>query len=77
MSMEVLAALGIAGVVWYGGYSVINGGRTQGEFLAFLTALFLLYEPFKRLAKTNTAVQQSMGAAERARHPGKGRHAAP
>ena len=59
--MEMLAAFGIAGVVWYGGYSVINGGRTQGEFLAFLTALFLLYDPFKGLAKTNTIVQQAHG----------------
>jgi len=63
--MEILAAFGIAGVVWYGGYSVITGGRTQGSFLAFLTALFLLYDPFKGLAKTNTTVQQAMGAAER------------
>lgn len=63
--MEILAAFGIAGVVWYGGYSVITGGRTQGAFLAFLTALFLLYDPFKGLAKTNNAIQQAMGAAER------------
>ena len=63
--MEILAAFGIAGVVWYGGHSVIIGGRTQGAFLAFLTALFLLYEPFKALAKTNNVVQQGMAAAER------------
>jgi subfamily B ATP-binding cassette protein MsbA len=63
--MEVLAAFGIAGVVWYGGYSVIVGGRTQGTFLAFLTALFLLYEPFKGLAKTNAVIQQALGAADR------------
>jgi subfamily B ATP-binding cassette protein MsbA len=63
--MEILAAFGIAGVVWYGGYSVIVGGRTQGAFLAFLTALFLLYDPFKGLAKTNTAIQQALGAADR------------
>ncbi len=63
--MEILAAFGIAGVVWYGGYSVIAGGRTQGSFLAFLTALFLLYDPFKGLAKTNTVIQQAMGAADR------------
>lgn len=63
--VEVLAAFGIAGVVAYGGYSVINGGRTQGAFFGFLTALFLLYEPFKNLAKTNTAVQQGLGAADR------------
>ncbi|MBI3387304.1 MAG: lipid A export permease/ATP-binding protein MsbA [Deltaproteobacteria bacterium] len=63
--MEVLAAFGIAGVVWYGGHSVIAGGRTQGSFLAFLTALFLLYDPFKALAKTNNVVQQGLAAAER------------
>ncbi len=63
--VEVLAAFGIAGVVAYGGYSVISGGRTQGAFLGFLTALFLLYEPFKNLAKTNASVQQGLGAADR------------
>lgn len=63
--MEVLAGFGIAGVVAYGGYSVIEGGRTQGAFLGFLTALFLLYEPFKHLARTNTAIQHGLGAAER------------
>jgi subfamily B ATP-binding cassette protein MsbA len=44
--MEMLAAFGIAGVVLYGGYSVIQGGRTPGDFMAFLTALMLVYEPF-------------------------------
>ncbi len=63
--LEILAALGIAGVTWYGGYSVIAGDRTQGAFLAFLTALFLLYDPFKKLGKANTAVQQGMAAADR------------
>ena len=29
--MEILAAFGIAGVVWYGGHSVIGGERTQGR----------------------------------------------
>ena len=61
--LEILAAFGIAGVVWYGGYSVISGGRTQGSFLAFLTALFLLYDPFKGLAKANSAIQQALAPA--------------
>jgi subfamily B ATP-binding cassette protein MsbA len=63
--MEVLAAFGIAGVVWYGGSSVIGGGRTQGEFLAFLTALFLLYEPFKKVGRANGTIQQGLAAADR------------
>ncbi len=63
--MEILAAFGIAGVVLYGGYSVVGGGRTQGSFLAFLTALFLLYEPFKNLGKANATVQQGLASADR------------
>ncbi len=63
-TMELLAALGIGGVVWYGGYSVIHGGRTQGQFMAFLTAMFLMYQPFKKLAGSNTSIQQGLIAAE-------------
>lgn len=63
--LEVLAAFGIAAVVWYGGHSVIGGGRTQGSFFAFLTAVFLLYDPFKKLGRANTTIQQGMAAADR------------
>jgi subfamily B ATP-binding cassette protein MsbA len=64
-TMEFLASFGIAGVVWYGGSSVIGGGRTQGEFMAFMAAMMLMYQPFKSLARTYTAVQQGMAGAER------------
>jgi len=64
-SMELLAAFAIGGVVWYGGYSVIGGIRTQGQFMAFLTAMFLMYQPFKKLANTNAVIQQGLAAAER------------
>jgi subfamily B ATP-binding cassette protein MsbA len=63
--MEVLASFGIAGVVWYGGASVMAGDRTPGAFMAFLTAMLLLYDPFKGLTKTNNVVQQGLAAAER------------
>jgi subfamily B ATP-binding cassette protein MsbA len=63
--MELLAALGIGGVVWYGGFSVIAGGRTQGEFMGFMTAMFLMYQPFKNLTRTYTTIQQGIVGAER------------
>jgi subfamily B ATP-binding cassette protein MsbA len=44
--MELLAAFGIGAVVWYGGSSVVGGGRTPGAFMAFMAALFLMYQPF-------------------------------
>ena len=47
-SMELLASFGIGGVVWYGGWSVIRGGRTQGEFFAFMAAMFLDVRAFQR-----------------------------
>ncbi|HYB97953.1 MAG TPA: ABC transporter transmembrane domain-containing protein [Candidatus Limnocylindrales bacterium] len=62
---EVLSAVGIAAVLWYGGESVFAGGRTAGGFLAFMTALVLIYEPFKKLTRTNNIVQAGLGAAER------------
>jgi subfamily B ATP-binding cassette protein MsbA len=63
--MEMFAAFGISGVVWYGGSSVISGGRTQGEFMAFMAAMFLMYQPFKSLTRTYAVLQQGMVGAER------------
>jgi subfamily B ATP-binding cassette protein MsbA len=44
---------------------VIAGGRTQGEFFAFMAAMFLLYGPFKGLTRTYTAVHSGLAGAER------------
>ncbi|MGH7823910.1 MAG: ABC transporter ATP-binding protein [Candidatus Binatia bacterium] len=64
-SMELLAAFAIGAIIWYGGWSVIGGGRTQGDFMAFMAAMFLMYQPFKGLTKTYTFVQQGIAGAER------------
>ncbi len=64
-AMEFLASLAIGAVVWYGGSSVIGGGRTQGEFMAFMTAMFLMYQPFKHLSRTYATIQQGVAGAER------------
>jgi ATP-binding cassette, subfamily B, bacterial MsbA len=64
-AMELLASFAIGGVVWYGGWSVVAGGRTQGDFMAFLAAMFLMYQPFRNLTKTYTVVHQGIAGAER------------
>ena len=63
--MEFLGGLGIAAIVFYGGYQVINGTSTPGTFFSFLTALIMLYEPVKRLTNVNNTIQQGIAAAER------------
>ncbi len=62
---EVLASIAIAGVILYGGLSVISGVRTQGEFIAFITAMFLLYDPLKKIGRVNNILQNGVAAAER------------
>ncbi len=63
--VEVLAALGVVVVLWYGTASVVSGTRTVGSFGAFFAAMLLVYEPFKRLSRTNNSIQQGIAAAER------------
>jgi ATP-binding cassette, subfamily B, bacterial MsbA len=63
--MEFFGGIGIVAVIWYGGYSVIAGISTPGNFFSFLAALILLYEPVKRLSGMNMTLQQGIAAAFR------------
>jgi len=49
--METLGGFVIALVILYGGYRVIENGATPGEFVSFLTAFLLAYEPAKRVTR--------------------------
>jgi subfamily B ATP-binding cassette protein MsbA len=63
--MEFLGGLGIAAVIFYGGYSVVKGNSTPGTFFSFLAAVLMLYEPVKRLANVNNTVNQGIAGADR------------
>ncbi|MRR16108.1 MAG: lipid A export permease/ATP-binding protein MsbA [Deltaproteobacteria bacterium] len=63
--MEFLGGLGIAAVIFYGGYNVVHGFSTPGKFFSFLAALLMLYEPVKRLTNVNNTMNQGIAGAER------------
>ncbi len=63
--MELIGAVGVALVIWYGGYKVISGESTPGAFFSFITALLMLYEPVKKLSDANSDLQQALAGAER------------
>ncbi|MET0850375.1 MAG: ABC transporter ATP-binding protein [Candidatus Rokuibacteriota bacterium] len=63
--MEVMGAIGIMGALWYGGYQVISGALTPGEFFSFTTAVILLYGPVRQLSRMANTVQQSLASVER------------
>ncbi|OVE79662.1 hypothetical protein BVY02_02580 [bacterium J17] len=64
-SNEFLGSVLIGLIILYGGVSVISGVRTQGDFIAFITAMFLLYEPLKKIGRVNNTIQIGVSAAER------------
>jgi len=63
--LEAIGVIGVAGIIWYGGSQVIRGTMTPGTFFSFLTAVFLMYSPIKRLASSNNTIQQALASAER------------
>ena len=62
---EFFGSIGIAFVVWYGGYQVLTGESSPGSFFSFLAACALMYNPIKKLNSANATIQASMAAAER------------
>jgi subfamily B ATP-binding cassette protein MsbA len=63
--MEILGAIAIGVVIYVGGMEVIHGHMTQGEFFSFSAALFMLYDPIKRLSKLYNNAQDAITANRR------------
>jgi len=63
--MELLGALGMAAIIFYGGYNVIQGVSTPGTFFSFLAALLMLYAPIKGLSGVHNTIQEGLAAAQR------------
>ena len=63
--MEVLGMVSGAFILWYGGNQVLEGTVTQGSFIAFVVALFMMYGPIRLLFKIYTKFQGSLAGAER------------
>ena len=63
--LELMAAVGIAGALWYGGSRVIQGDMTPGTFFSFTAALVMLYGPARQLARALNKLQQTSASVER------------
>ena len=61
----LLSGVAVASIIWSGGYKVLHGSLTPGEFFSFLTAMLMVYRPVKIIAGLNTQLQSGMAAAER------------
>jgi len=63
--MEWLGGIAVAGMLWYGASQIGQGRLSMGAFMSFVAALFLMYEPIKKLSRVNATLQQAVAAGER------------
>ncbi|MBN1354657.1 ABC transporter ATP-binding protein [bacterium] len=63
--MELIGALSAAIIFAFGLRMVIYGTLSQGNLLAFLASLFIMYNPVKVLSKLNYDIQRALAGAER------------
>ena len=63
--VEMLGGIGVAAVIWYGGFQVLNGTTTPGAFFSFFTAMMMAYKPLKSVSGMNSGIQLGLGATER------------
>ena len=61
-TVQLIAALGLAAVLFVANRQVASGVMQVGDFLGFLTALLLVPEPLRRLVSVSGPLQQSIAA---------------
>ena len=62
--MHFVVSLGIAAVIWLGSYLIVTQQISAGNFVSFITALIMLYNPIKSIGNNFNAVQISLLAME-------------
>jgi subfamily B ATP-binding cassette protein MsbA len=63
--MELIGGLGMAGALVYGSAQIADNRLTTGQFALFISTLFLMYGPAKKLSRVNANLQQAIAASER------------
>lgn len=63
--IDVVAAIGFFGVLAYGGFQIIDGDKTVGQFMSFFTAMALIFDPLRKLGNVSGAWQAALASLER------------
>jgi subfamily B ATP-binding cassette protein MsbA len=64
-TLEVFGSIAVAVAIYVGALQVIDGDITVGTFFAFVTALFMLYDPIRILSNIHNQLQDAVAATER------------
>lgn len=63
--VEILSAMSIALLIWWGSHQVLNGVVEYGDLVAFLLYIYMIFRPIRQLADRFNTLQMGMVASER------------
>lgn len=64
--VEILSALSIGLIIWYGGEAIISGKEvTLGELVAFILYIYMMFRPIRQLADRFNILQMGIVGSER------------
>ena len=63
--MHTVSSFGIAFVIWYGSYLIVEKQITVGNFASFITSLVMLYNPLKSIGNNASGIVMSLMAVDR------------
>jgi ATP-binding cassette subfamily B protein len=64
-AVELLSAIGTAGIILYGGYQAVNDNLQIGVVVAFIGYLQLFFDPIQQISQLYTTYQQGMAALDK------------
>ncbi|CAI8392472.1 MAG: Lipid A export ATP-binding/permease protein MsbA [Rhodobiaceae bacterium UBA7378] len=64
-AIEMLAGIAVGVIIFYGGYQSTQGNLTAGEFMGFISALLMAYQPLRAVANMQTVLQEGVSAGTR------------
>ena len=64
-SVDIVTALGLCGVIWFGVQRVLDGAITAGDLLIFTSYMRGVYRPVRDLAELSTRTSKAVVSAQR------------
>ena len=63
--MDIMGGISGAIVIFMGGNMVIHGEMSVGTFFSFMTALFMMFDPIRKVSSSYNSMQDALAANER------------
>lgn len=63
--IDFIAGIGFLGVMIFGGAQIVSGEKSVGDFMAFFTAMALIFEPLRRLSNVAGNFQVMLASADK------------